>query len=96
MWPFTGYNKSEAKNNDPVIAGHVNDTARTYDEDLESIKDRLIREYPSAESAIEDYRKGYITDEQLRLRFSQEEINLIHSEKEERDKEDTEIPTGFQ
>jgi hypothetical protein len=91
MWPF---NTKKEEKEDPILENHNLETRRAYDDDLESTRDRLFREYPSAESAIEDYRRGYIGDDKLRLRFSQEEIDLIHSEQEERDQDDKEIPTG--
>jgi len=93
MWPF---DRKKEESKDPIIRSHEREVERAFDEDLESIRERLRREYPSAESAIEDYRKGYVTDEQLSLRFTQEEIDLIYKEKEERDEADKEIPTGFQ
>jgi hypothetical protein len=92
MWPFD----SKKKDEDPIIESHKEEADHAFDEDTDSIRDSLYRQYPSAESAIEDYRNGYITNEQLRLRFTQEEIELIYREKEERDRDDKEIPTGFQ
>ncbi len=82
-------------NNDPVIKNHLQETISGFSEDQNSARDALVREYPSPESAIEDYRKGYVTEEQLRIRFTREEIDYIHNERLERDREDTALPTGL-
>jgi hypothetical protein len=92
MWPF---DKKKGKE-DPIMESHKEEATVAFNEDTDSIRDSLYRQYPSAESAIEDYRKGYISNEQLQLRFTAEEIELIYKEKEERDRDDKEIPTGFQ
>ena len=79
---------------DPFIQEHKEQTEVRRKEDIETIRQMLERQYPEAENAIEDYRKGYLTEEQLEIRFSREEIDMIHKEKEERDKEDKETPTS--
>ncbi len=93
-FPFF-WRKENTANNDPVINGQVEQTIVGNSQDLNAIRERLEREYPSPESAIEDYRKGYITEEHLILRFSSEEIEIIHTERDERDVEDAEIPSGY-
>jgi hypothetical protein len=92
MWPFS--NKKE-EDKDPVLQNHKRETASSYSEDEESVHDELTRQYPSPESAIEDVRKGYVTEEQLQKCFTQDEIDYIKKECKERDAEDSIIPTSF-
>ena len=94
-FPFFWRKENAVKNSDPVIKEQVEQTLVGHNHDLDAIRERLEREYPSAESAIEDYRKGYVTEVQLALRFSPEEIDTIHAERDERDAEDAEIPSGY-
>lgn len=93
-FPFF-WKKKNKVNSDPVINGQVEQKTVGNSQDLNVIRERLEREYPSPESAIEDYRKGYVTEEHLILRFSSEEIEIIHTERDERDAEDAEIPSGY-
>jgi hypothetical protein len=92
MWPF---NNKKDTTNDPVLKNHAQETLSSYAEDEESLRDRLKAQYPSPESAIEDYRKGYVTDEQLQKLFTGGEIEYIRKECEERDAEDTALPTSL-
>jgi hypothetical protein len=74
-------------NEDPIIEGHEEEADVAFDEDMESLKTVLMAKYPSPESAIEDYRKGYISERKLRMRFTPEEVKYIFEEKEERDRD---------
>lgn len=93
---FSFFKKKQEKppSVDPVVEAQMEQTYVRYTHDMDVVKDRLSREYTTAESAIEDYRKGYLTEEQLKLRFTKEEIDLIHSEQRERDRESKEPQTG--
>lgn len=93
-FPFF-WRKENRATSDPVIKEQAEQTIVGHNRDLDAIRERLEKEYPSAESAIEDYRKGYVTEAQLALRFSPEEIDTIHAERDERDREDAEIPSGY-
>ncbi len=93
-FPFF-WRKETTRRDAPVIKEQAEQTRVGNNHDLDAILNRLKREYPSAESAIEDYRKGYVSEAQLALRFSPEEIETIHREKDERDAEDAEIPSGY-
>lgn len=79
---------------DPVIKEQLEQTYTRFADDLEAIQHRLKHEYPNAMSAIEDYRAGYLTDSQLEIRFSLEEIETIRVERDRRNEEDKELPTG--
>lgn len=75
---------------DPIIKNHQDEARSGFSEDAQALVDKLRREYPSPESAIEDYRRGYVTEEQLKMRFTDEEMELVYREVKERDKEDEE------
>lgn len=91
---FQFFKKKSEQEADPVIKGHEEEAEVRREEDIETIRRMLEKEYPEAISAIEDYRKGYLTEEQLEIRFTREEIVMIHRECDERDREDKEIPTS--
>lgn len=93
-FPFF-WRKENVINRDPISKEQAEQTFVGRNHDLDAIRERLEREYPSAESAVEDYRKGYVSEAQLVLRFSPEEIDTIHAERDERDAEDAEIPSGY-
>lgn len=93
-FPFF-WKKENIRENDPIIKEHAEQALLGRNHDLDAIRERLEKEYPSAESAIKDYRKGYVTEAQLALRFSREEIETIYVERDERDAEDAEIPSGY-
>jgi hypothetical protein len=79
---------------DPVIEEQLEQTNVGREQDEEAIRERLEREYPTAVSAIEDYRKGYITEEHLKLRFSSDDIQMIHEESKRRNTDDKEPPAS--
>jgi hypothetical protein len=56
--------------------------------DLAELRDIIRRRYPTPISAVEDYRKGYVTDQEIDLAFSQEEAEFIRKMKEDRDRID--------
>lgn len=89
---FQFFRKKSEPENDPVINEQEEQTEIRREEDIETIRQTLEREYPDAINAIEDYRKGYLTEEQLEIRFTREEVETIHVEREERDKADKEAP----
>ncbi len=93
-FPFF-WKKENIQGDDLIIKEQAEQTLLGRNHDLDAIRERLEREYPSAESAIEDYRKEYVTEAQLALRFSPEEIDTIHAERDGRDREDAEIPSGY-
>lgn len=96
MWPFNKKeNTPEVDANDPIIKNHIQEAESGFLEDEDSIRDALMREYPSPESAIEDCRKGYVTEEQLRRRFTPEEMEYIHQACKLRDEDDTALPSGL-
>lgn len=72
-------------NNDPLPDEQVKQTVVRHNEDLISILLHMQGKYESPESAIEDYRKGYISEEYLVIRFTPEEVEFIHEESKERD-----------
>jgi hypothetical protein len=78
----------------PLLKNHIEETVTGFTADEEAVKERLMREYPSPESAIESCRKGYISDVDLNLRFTPEEIDYIRKECDEREAEDSAMPTG--
>jgi hypothetical protein len=82
-------NNPHEHSEDPIIESHEEEADVAFDEDLESIKTVLRATYPSPDSAIDDYRKGYISERKLRLRFTDEEMEYIFKEKEERDRDDS-------
>ncbi len=94
---FNFFKKKESEETissvDPVIEEQVEQTAVRFEQDVDAIRDRLEKEYPSAQSAIEDFRKGYVTDVQLALCFTQDEIDTIHEEAEQRDIADSDETT---
>lgn len=84
------------KSVDPVVEAQLEQTHVRFDKDIEVIQERLEREYPTAVSAIEDYRAGYLTEAQLQVRFSKEEIETIHTETVKRNEEEKESSsTGY-
>lgn len=91
---FQFFKKKSEPEEDPVIKDQEEQTEVRREEDIETIRQNLEREYPEAVNAIEDYRKGYLTEEQLEIRFTREEIDMIHREREERDRTDKEAPTS--
>lgn len=80
-------NNPDEHKEDPIIEHHEEETDVAFDEDMESIKTVLMAKYPSPESAIDDYRKGYISERKLRMLFTQGEMEYIFKEKEERDRD---------
>lgn len=79
---------------DPVVEDQIENFYIGQDADREALRSKLLREYSSPESAIEDYRRGYVTDEQLNVRFTPEEVAFIKEMKDERDRADSRIETG--
>ncbi len=79
---------------DPVIKEQLEQSDVSRKQDQEALYEGLLREYPSPESAIEDRRKGYLTEDQLRTRFSPEEIDYIHKECSDRDTTDSQASTN--
>lgn len=81
---------------DPVIEAQIEQTHVRFDKDIEVIEGRLRREYPTAVSVIEDYRAGYVTEAELEIRFSKEEIETIHVETVRRNEEEKDVSsTGY-
>lgn len=87
---FSFFKKKETEQVDLVIEEHIQQTHVRLDHDIESIRERFEAEYPSPESAVEDFRKGYVTEAELKMRFSDEEMDLVYREKKERDRENDE------
>lgn len=85
---FNFFKKKEITKEDPVVEEQVMQTTVRFEQDVDAIRDRLEQEYPSAHSAIEDVRKGYLTEAQLQVRFTQDEIDMIREEVEKRDEDD--------
>lgn len=77
-----------------LLKNHVEETVGSFAADEQAVKEKLERKYEAPENAIEDYRKGYITDADLKLCFTPEEIAFIHKECDEREEEDSAMPTG--
>ncbi|MEN9338087.1 MAG: hypothetical protein RIQ41_401 [Candidatus Parcubacteria bacterium] len=80
---------------DPLLEEQIEQYHVGKEEDRDAIRDTLLRKYETKESAIEDYRKGYLTHHQLEIRFTQEEVEYIVSTAERRNEEDTHMPSGF-
>ena len=79
---------------DPLLEEQIEQYHVGRNADLNALRDRLVKEYPTPESAIEDYRKGYLSDANLNVRFTQEEADYIRRTKKERDEEDFTLPSG--
>lgn len=89
MEPYEN-NKGEAS----PLEGRVEETMGSFMADQEALKEKLLRKYPAPECAIEDYRKGYITDTDLALCFDASEIEFICKEAKDREAEDSAMPSG--
>jgi hypothetical protein len=81
-------------NEDPLIEEQVEQTVVRHNDDILSIRMKLEREYSSPETAIEDYRRGYLSEEYLAIRFTPDEIDFIHEKRDERDEEEKKDTTG--
>lgn len=77
-----------------LLKNHIDETVGRFSADANAVKEKLQRKYPAPENAIEDYRKGYITDADLNLCFDPGEIEYIRRECENREAEDSAMPTG--
>ncbi len=80
---------------DPLLEEQIEQYHVGKEEDRGAIYDTLLRKYETAESAIEDYRKGYVTLHQLEIRFTKEEVDNILSTAERRNEEDSRMPSGY-
>jgi hypothetical protein len=78
-----------------LLKNHIDETVGSFTADEEAVKEKLRRKYPAPENAIEDYRKGYITDADLNICFDPGEIEYIRKECEDREAEDSAMPTGL-
>lgn len=89
------WEKDESKMlDDPVLEEQAEQTIVGREHDREAIRANLLRQYETPQSAIEDYCSGYLTDEQLEIRFSPEEVAFIREQKEDRDDDYLEVSSG--
>lgn len=75
---------------DTFIEEHIETEHVERDRELEQLRAVFLERYPTPHSAVDDVREGIVTIEELRVRFSEEEIVVIREDVTE----DREIPSG--
>lgn len=73
--------------NDEIVQEHLETQAIEHEHEIDQLRDILMKRYPTPESAIEDVRNKELSDAQVKIRFSQEEIEYIYTEIQEREDE---------
>ena len=75
---------------DAFMEEHVETEHVERDHELEQLRAVFLERYPTPHSAVDDVREGVVSVDELRVRFSEEEIILIREDIVE----DREIPSG--